>query len=190
MSRFPLPPRLAFDRRLVTVLLALAAILLPVALVAAATSPLGFTLGQTTPAEVRRSLPPDMITELTHSPDTANALIEINPAAFDFDGLEQVLLIFDHDQLVTVVLTIAKRRFRDVLADLRAKYSVAREDINNFMQNGKASFRSGDDWIHLEAPHLSFSLTLLYATDEMWRETVRDIEEDEAKKRQQERGKL
>ena len=61
MSRFRLLPRLVVDRRLATVLLALAATLLPVALVAAATSPLGFTLGQTTFAEVERLLPRDKI---------------------------------------------------------------------------------------------------------------------------------
>lgn len=167
MSRFRLLPRLVVDSRLATVLLALAATLLPVALVAAATSPLGFTLGQTT-------------------------LAEVDPAAFDFDGLEQVLLIFNtaEQHLAMVVLTIAKRRFRDVLADLRAKYSVDRERIDNFMQNGEALFRSGDDWIYLKAPHLSFSIELTYATDGVWREMVRGIEENKAKKRQQERGKL
>jgi hypothetical protein len=185
VSRFL--PRLALAPRLATLLLALAATLLPVALVAAATSPLGFTLGQTTLAEVERSVPPDRIRQRV-----GRALLELDPAAFDFDGLEQVLLIFNtaEQHLAMVVLTIAKRRFRDVLADLRAKYSVDRERIDNFMQNGEALFRSGDDWIHLEAPHLSFSIELTYATDEVWREMVRGIEENKVKKRQQERGKL
>lgn len=187
MSPARMLPRLALAPRIATILLALAVTLLPVALVAAATSPLGFTLGQTTLAEVDRSVPRDMIRQRV-----GRALLEVDPAAFDFDGLEQVLLIFNtaEQHLAMVVLTIAKRRFRDVLADLRVKYSVARERIDNFMQNGEALFRSGDDWIYFEAPHLSFSLTLLYATDEMWRETVRGIEAEEAKKRQQERGKL
>ena len=189
MSRFRLLPGLVVDRRLATVLLALAATLLPIALVAAATSPLGFTLGQTTLPEVRRSLPPDKITDLARSPDTTNTLIEVDPAAVDLDGLEQALLIFEHDQLVTVLLTIDKRRFRDVVANLRTKYSVHRENINNHMQYGEALFRSGDDWIYLKAP-LRDPLLLLYATDDHLPDTIRGIKEDKAQKRQQEEGKL
>lgn len=189
MSR--LLPRLALDPRLVTILLALVATLLPVALVAAATRPLGFTLGQTTLAEVERSVPPDRIEQRAISAVTEGAWLGIDPAAFDFDGLEKVVLVFDGEQhLAGVVLTIAKRRFVDVLSDLRAKYSADSENIDNFMRNGEARFRSGDGWIYFNAPHLSFSLSLIYATDEMQRENRRRNEENEAKKRQQERGKL
>ena len=111
MSRFRLLPRLVIDPRLATVLLALAATLLPVALVAAATSPLGYTLGQTPRAEVERSLPRDMIKE-----QAGSALLELDPAAFDFEGLEHVTLIFNaaDQHLAMVLLTIAKHRFRDV----------------------------------------------------------------------------
>ena len=190
MSPFRLP-RLALDPRLATLLLALAATLLPVALVAAATSPLGFTLGQTTFVEVGRSVPADKIKGIHRDPETGGPRIAINPTVFDFDGLEEVVLVFDADQhLAMALLTIAKRRFGDVLADLRAKYSIDRESIDNFMQNGVAIFRGGDDWILFNAPHLSFSIGLNYVTNEVWHKTLRSIEEDEAKKRQQERGKL
>lgn len=186
MSRFRLLPRLVVDRRLATVLLALAATLLPVALVAAATSPLGFTLGQTTLAEVERLLPRDKIKQRA-----GRAWLEVDPAAFEFDGLEQVALIFDTDQhLAVVLLTIAKHRFRDVVDDLHAKYSVDRESIDNFMQYGEALFRSGNDWIYLDAPHLSFPIDLTYAINAWWPEMARSIEENKTKKRQQERGKL
>lgn len=115
MSRFRLLPRLVVDRRLATVLLALAATLLPVALVAAATSPLGVTLGQTTFAELGRSVPRDKIKGIHRDPETGRPRITINPAVFDFDGLQEVELIFDADQhLAMVLLTIAKHRFRDV----------------------------------------------------------------------------
>ena len=186
MSRFRLLPRLVVDRRLATVLLALAATLLPVALVAAATSPLGFTLGQTTLAEVERLLPRDKIKQRV-----GRASLEVDPAAFEFDGLEQVTLIFDADQhLAMVQLTIDKRRFRDVVDDLHAKYSVHRESIDKFMQYGEALFSSGDNLIYLDAPHLSFSIDLIYAIHAWWPEMARSIEENKAKQRQQERGKL
>ena len=187
MSRF----RLVLDPRLATVLLALAATLLPVALVAAATSPLGFTLGQTTLDEVDRSLPGDKLKVLGIGGTTKSTRLEIDPAPFDVDGLENVVLVLDPEhRLVGVVLTMAKDRFGDLLADLRAEYSIDRESIDHVTQNGDALFRSGDDWIYLEVLPLSFSLKLTYATDELWCQNLRRSEEDEAKKRQQERGKL
>ena len=191
MSRFRLPPRLVLDPRLATVLLALAATLLPVALVAAATSPLGFTLGQTTLDEVDRSLPGDKLKVLGIGGTTKSTRLVIDPAPFDLDGLENAVLVFDPEhRLVGVVLTMAKDRFRDLLVDLHAEYSVDRESIDHVTQNGDALFRSGDDWIHLEVLPLSFSLKLTYATDELWCETVQTIEKDKARKRQQDRGKL
>ena len=188
MSHHPLLSR----RRLHAGLAALPLIaLLPIAPVAAATKPLGFTLGRTTLREVGQSLPHDRITGIARSGATGGPRIEIDPAAFDFDGLEKVLLVFDTDQrLIFVQLTIAKRRFHDVLADLRSKYSVQYQNIDNFMQNGDAEFRFDNDWIIFQAPHLSFSLKLSYATDSFWREALRRGEELTIRKRQQERGKL
>ncbi len=188
MSHHPLLSRRRLHAGLAAVpLLAL----LPVAPVAAATKPLGFTLGQTTLGEVAQSLPDHSITGIARSGATGGPRIEIDPAAFDFDGLEGVLLVFTADKrLVYVRLTIVKRRFRDVLADLRSKYSVQYQNIDNFMQNGDATFRSGDDWIIFQAQHLSFSLELSYVTDSFWREGLRRSEELTIQKRQQERGKL
>lgn len=165
--------------------------LLPVAPISAATSPLGFTLGKTTLDEVERSLPRDKIKKIGLSSVTEGPVLEIDPAAFEFDGLEKVLLVFETNQrLAIVILTIAKQRFRDVLTDLRSKYIVENQNIDNFMKNGKAKFRSDNDVVLFNAPHLSFSLDLSYITDKLWRETLRRTEEEVIQKRQQERGKL
>ena len=190
MTALPISPPLS--RRLLHACLVAAMLLalMPVAPVAAATSPLGFTLGQTTQGDVERSLPRDRIRKVSPT-QTGGSHFEIDPAAFDLDGLEKVILVFDTDpRLVLVQLTMAKRRFRDVLADLRSKYSVDYQNIDNFMQNGDATFRSGDDWIIFQAQHLSFSLELSYVTDSFWRELRRRGKELTIQKRQQERGKL
>lgn len=185
--------RSPLSRRQLHVCLATAMLLalLPVAPISAATSPLGFTLGKTTLDEVERSLPQNKIKKVSRSTVTEGPWLEIDPDAFGFDGLENVLLVFETDQrLAVVILTIAKRRFRNVLADLRSKYTVESQAIDNVMQNGEAKFRSGDDWILFNAPHLSFSIDLSYITDNLWRETLRRTEEEVIQKRQQERGKL
>ena len=166
-------------------------VFMPVAPVAAATSPLGFTLGKTTQGEVERSLPRNKIKDVSRSAATGGMRLEVDPVVFNFDGLEKVILVFDTNQtLVGVILSIAKRRFRDVLTDLQSKYTIKSQYINEFLSNGQAMFRSGDDWIAFNAPHLSFSITLSYVTDKLWRESSRSFEEEKSQKRQHERSKL
>lgn len=191
MNALPASPPLSRRQLYICLATAMLLALLPVAPISAATSPLGFTLGKTTFDEVERLLPQNKIKKISRSTLTGGSWLEIDPAAFDFDGLENVLLVFETDQrLAVVILTIAKRRFRNVLADLRSKYTIESQNIDNFMQKGEANFRSGDDWILFNAPHLSFSLELSYITNKLWSETIRRTEEEIIQKRQQERGKL
>ena len=164
-------------------------VLVPVVPVAAATSPLGFTLGKTTQSDVERSLPRDKIKEIDPTREGRNRF-QIDPAAFDFDGLEKVLLVFDTDQnLTAMVLSIEKRRFYDVLDDLRSKYAAENRTDEEIIQHGNALFRSGDDWVILDMPSLSFSLTLTYITAELWREAESRSDEKAIQKHQQDSGK-
>lgn len=189
MTALPTSPPLSRRRLHAGLAAASLLVLVPVAPVAAATSPLGFTLGKTTQSDVERSLPRDKIKEIAPTRAGRNRF-EIDPAAFDFDGLEKVLLVFDADQnLNAVALSIEKRRFYDVLDDLRSKYAAEDRTDDEIIQHGNALFRSGDDLIILDMPSLSFSLTLTYITAELWREAESSSDEKAIQKRLQERGK-
>ena len=180
--RPPLSRRLLHACLVAVMLLAL----MPVAPVAAATSPLGFTLGQTTQGDVEHSLPRDRIKKVSPT-QTGGSHFEIDPAAFDLDGLEKVILVFDTDQrLIAVGLSIEKSRLHEVLADLRSKYTADVRGSDEIKQHGGILFYSGDDWVVLNIPSFSSSLTLTYATGGRWREAITRSDEKTA---QQERGK-
>lgn len=186
MTALPTSPPLS--RRLLHACLAAAMLLalMPVAPVAAATSPLGFTLGKTTQSDVERSLPRDRIRKVSPT-QTGGSHFEIDPAAFDLDGLEKVILVFDTDQrLITVGLSIERSRLHDVLTDLRSKYTSDVRSADETTQQGDVLFHSGDDWVVLNIPSLSFSFTLTYVTGGRWREAITRSDEKTA---QQERGK-
>ena len=186
MPALPISPPLS--RRLLHACLAAAMllVLVPVAPVAAATSPLGFTLRQTTLGEVDRVVPRDRIKKVSPT-RTGGSHFEIDPAAFDFDGLEKVTLVFDTDhRLIAVALSIEKSRLHEVLADLRSKYTADVRGSDEIKQHGDVLFYSGDDWVVLNIPSRSSSLTLTYATGGRWREAITRSDEKPA---QQERGK-
>jgi len=193
MPALPTSPPLS--RRLLHACLAAAMLLalMPVAPVAAATSPLGFTLRQTTLGEVDRVVPRDRIKKVSPT-RTGAILLELDPAAFDFDGLEKVTLVFDtieverraDQRLIAVALSIEKSRLHEVLADLRSKYTADVRGSDEIKQHGDILFYSGDDWVVLNIPSFSSSLTLTYATGGRWREAITRSDEKTA---QQERGK-
>ena len=186
MPALPISPPLS--RRLLHACLvaAMLLVLVPVAPVAAATSPLGFTLGQTTLGDVERSLPRDRIKKVSPT-RTGAILLDLDPAAFDLDGLEKVILVFDADQrLISVALSIEKSRLHEVLADLRSKYTADVRGSDEIKQHGDILFYSGDDWVVLNIPSISSSLTLTYVTGGRWREAITRSDEKTA---QQERGK-
>lgn len=193
MPALPISPPLS--RRLLHACLAAAMllVLVPVAPVAAATSPLGFTLRQTTLSEVDRVVPRDRIKKVSPT-QTGAILLELDPAAFDFDGLEKVTLVFDtieverraDQRLIAVALSIDKSRLHEVLTDLRSKYTADVRGSDEITQHGDILFYSGDDWVVLNIPSRSSSLTLTYATGGRWREAITRSDEKTA---QQERGK-
>jgi len=164
---------------------------IPVSPVTAQVKPLGFTLGKTTLSEIGKSVPRDKIINIRISNITESAWLYIDPTAFIFDGLEEVILIFDTDyRLAGVILTIEKQRFRDILADLRATYAVYHQDIDEVLQQGAATFRSGDNWIGFVVPRPYFLFTLSYTTDLLHRKIVSNPPKYIFQKRQHERSKL
>lgn len=83
-------------------------------------------------------------------------------AQFSFEGLQQLTLIFDRDEsLVAVVATLNKQRFDALYNGLSEHYRLLSSQ-RPFVGNQMANFESGDTEIQLDAPHLSFQMTLSY----------------------------
>lgn len=106
------------------------------------------------------------------------------------DGLSQLLLIFDKDNvLVGVVMTLPKAP-KDVLQKLSEKYQVVDNRIDAFMNNGYARLGKGGSLIEIDAPHLSFTMEVRYLTQKLMADYQQKSAAANAKQRQEQVNKL
>ncbi len=106
------------------------------------------------------------------------------------DGLSQLLLIFDKDNvLVGVVMTLPKAP-KDVLQKLSEKYQVVDNRIDAFMNNGYARLGKGESLIEIDAPHLSFTMEVRYLTQKLMADYQQKSAAANAKQRQEQVNKL
>lgn len=121
---------------------------------------LNLKMGKTTIAEL------EQMYDVKHTGTNSWSLGEmysINQNDIPLEGLKEVTAIFDTDgKLVCLNMTIDKYRFDEMNSQLRKKYKVTKSVIP-FVGNKFVSFKDGNTIIHLDAPHLSFEMNLLYA---------------------------
>ncbi|HID65908.1 MAG TPA: hypothetical protein EYP32_03350 [Aquificaceae bacterium] len=115
-------------------------------------------------------------------------MFKISGKQTNIDGLKEVTFIFDKkNKLVAVIMTFPKD-FRDyywnrIFETLKNKYRLVDYRIP-FVGNKFAKFVDGNSIIILEAPHLSFEISLLYATRDFWRTYNREIKLEQERKRE------
>lgn len=108
-------------------------------------------------------------------------------SAIQLEGLQDVTVVFDADEvLVAVLSTLNKSRFDYLHKTLGGKYQLISENIP-FVGSSSATYRDGDTEIVLDAPHLSFSMEMNYvrmdfqrAVNEQLKREQREKEEGEA----------
>ncbi|MGS2743870.1 hypothetical protein ACU6TU_09755 [Halomonas sp. LS-001] len=107
-----------------------------------------------------------------------------------FNGLKKLTAIFDEDEvLVALLATFHKNRFDDLNQAIGQKYRRVNQQIP-FVGNKKASFRDGDTQIILDAPHLSFELTLSYLRDNFNTAFNQRSQQEQRQRREQEASQL
>lgn len=123
-------------------------------------SVLGLKMGQTTISELKQMY------DVEHTGTNSWSLGEmysINKRDIPLEGLEQATAIFDTDgKLVCVNMTIGKYRFEEMNSQLKKKYKVTKSVIP-FVGDKFVSLKDGNTIIQLDAPHMSFEMSLLYA---------------------------
>lgn len=83
------------------------------------------------------------------------------------DGVKEIAFIFDkNDKLAAVIMTFPKDAFKETLRTLSEKYKVIERRVP-FVGDAYAKFRQGDSIIEMNAPHLSFDMTLMYITSNL-----------------------
>lgn len=122
-------------------------------------APFGMPIGELTvqEAEARYSIRASGFNEYSEG-----RMFSAPVAQFSFEGLQEVTLIFDSDELlVGVVATLNKGRFDDLFSGLSERYRLLSSQ-RPFVGNKLANFEAGDTEIHLDAPHMSFQMTMSY----------------------------
>ena len=89
------------------------------------------------------------------------------------EGLKSALFIFGPDEtLQGVILTLPRgpqhRGATGELAQtLSKKYKLVSKNFEPFLDHGNFRFEQGDSWIDIDSPHLSFEMTVTYATKKL-----------------------
>lgn len=100
------------------------------------------------------------------------------------------VFIFGQDnKLDGVIMTLDKGRLKEVAAALRKKYRPVRENTP-FVDDASALYRQGDSVACLEAPHLSFSMQVLYLSNRLQSAFEQGSSAEEAQRRRSQAEKF
>ena len=136
---------------------------------ASSISPLGYNLGSANRASIEKSLRSKTAVKPKGTNHySAGPMLLVEGAGLGVDGLQTALFIFDNKEtLVAVQMTLNKgglgEEFDRTYECLVAKYPLARETVP-FVGNKYARFEKDYIVIELDAPHLSFAMTVTYMT--------------------------
>ena len=126
-----------------------------------------------------------------HSAITLGVLVKCSSRNFDFDGLlGDVLLIFsDDNRLDAAVLAISKHKFDSILSSLSSKYKIIQKH-KQFVGDAYAKLKGGNINIVLQAPHLSFEMSLIYSTDNFDKKLKKHTQQEQQEQKSKQRKKL
>ncbi len=137
-------------------------------------APLGLELGVATYAQVKQQI--GSKTSLSDGGINAYSdgkMLKSDGDGLGIDGLSDITFIFDQsDRLAGVLMTLPKQngmsdlnntRFRQTMNALGKKYRLVKKDVP-FVGDSYAEFREGDSLVELDAPHMSFTMSLTYET--------------------------
>ncbi len=150
---------------------------------------LGYTVGQSTYEDVKASLeergarPRDK----GASRHAGGPMLEASGHRLGVEGLQSAFMIFDErNRLAGGLLTLHKSSYDAVVQALKEKYTLVRE-VRPFVGNRFAEFRASGALITVDAPHLSFEMTVLYRTPAVKSSMDREAAAREADRRRVER---
>lgn len=109
-------------------------------------------------------------------------MCELDSTKLGFDGSESVRVIFDKDSKVLAVLTVFnKDQYDNLLHMLSNKYQLV-SNQNPFVGNKLAEFKNETTRIILDAPHMSFALSLNYINKDLYEKFLQQESEEQENK--------
>lgn len=143
-------------------LLSLAGLLATQSAHAANAAPLGLEIGAATAAQVKAKLGgTTSLSELGKNKFTEGVMLGGDGGGLGVDGLKQITFIFGKDDVLQAVLMTLEKDFNRTFEMLRKKYTLVSKQIP-FVGDSYARFSQGASAVVLDAPHLSFEMTLRY----------------------------
>lgn len=153
----------------------------------AAPAPFGLEIGKSTIQEARERY---RLERSGTNKYTLGPMYRMDPAQVEFDGLQRILLIYWPDgRLASMILEMEKHRFDEVVDMLAEKYRLVSRN-RPLVGNASAELRDGDTMILVDAPHLSFTMTVIYSAEAMFKKFNEVQREEKARKKKKESGQL
>ena len=111
-------------------------------------------------------------------------MCNLDVTQLNIEGLKKATVIANREGIVVaLILTFPKYKFNELFNTLSSKYTLLYKEIP-FVGNKYAKFQYGDTIIQLDAPHLSFNLTLAYTLNSFLKEYYKAREKEEKQKKQ------
>lgn len=157
----------------------------------AGTQALGVEIGETTPTHLKQSLAKQVKMESRGANKySGGEMYHVDGDAYDVEGLKGVLYIFDERQrLAGILMEMNKGRFDAVYHYLTNKYKVVSQQ-RPFVGDHYALFKPSDAFIELDAPHLSFDMTVRYVRNDLMQQFKAKSQGEAAAKKRSEASKF
>ncbi|MDH2918107.1 MAG: hypothetical protein PXX73_02785 [Sideroxydans sp.] len=132
---------------------------------AANAAPLGLELGVATYTQVKQQVGgKTSLSDEGINKYSGGKMLQGNGDGLGIDGLSEITFIFDvSDKLAAVLMTLPKDSFAKTLSALSGKYKLLEKQVP-FVGNASAKLQQGESVIELNAPHMSFAMSVHYLT--------------------------
>lgn len=112
-------------------------------------------------------------------------MYDIDSRQLNIEGIKTVCAIFSkEDKLLALVTTFSKFEYASLLASLSQKYKlISKQDA--FVGDKFARFQEDNTIIEIEAPHMSFDLTLNYLHNDLNKLILNQSRQEEEQKKAQ-----
>lgn len=159
-------------------------------------TPLGLEIGYANLAGVKQVISANMrendggVNKFSNGP-----MYDVDGDSLQIDGLQSARLIFDDQKILQgVVLSFAHNAMSKsggaMLKALDGKYKRESASFDAFMDNGDAEFSQGDSRIIFSAPHMAFSMDVVYASNRLWQSFASASQKDAQAARERKQGAL
>lgn len=116
-------------------------------------------------------------------------MYDVSRSEVEFADLQSLQVIFDDKEILQAVIAVfPKHKFEYLNKNISKKYKLISKNIP-FVGDTDARYRSGKTDIILDAPHMSFKMTLTYAT-RSFLDKVKKINRNEKTQQQNQESSL